>query len=101
MKINEIRKQLTSMKIHIDQIDVWVKQASDMIYEIEESLFDLEDKQDCQKYEEEVSIDFFKVAASGIYLLKSPPRLNSSRCSKDHIAADGFYQPDFKINKIV
>jgi hypothetical protein len=35
MNMNEIRKNLTTMKLHIDRLEDWLKQATDMVYEIE------------------------------------------------------------------
>jgi hypothetical protein len=66
-------------------------------------MMDVEDTEwNYKKYSSEDNVDFLKVAASGIYQLNdSPARLNSSRCGNDHIAAGGFYQSDFDLNKIV
>ena len=63
MKVGEIRKYLTDLKIHVDQIENWTMQATDLIYQIEEQLFDIEDKEYCQKYGTEYSIEIFKEAA--------------------------------------
>ena len=93
MRTQDIRKQLMNMKMHLDEMDLWTRQAMNMIHQIEDNLFDVDDK----KYEMNDSIEFLKEAASGIYhLIDSPPRL-SSRCSKHHNAADGFYQYEEKI----
>lgn len=101
MRIEEIRGLLTNLKIHIDQVESWMLQAIEMVYQIEETLFDIEDKEYSKKYEMTDSIEFFKDATTEMnHLNDCPPRL-SSRCSKYHIAADGFYQPDFELNKIV
>ena len=101
MRIEEVRGLLTNLKIHIDQIESWTSQAIEMVYQIEETLFDIEDKEYSKKYELSNSIEFFKEATTRINHLNDCPARLSSRCSKDHIAADGFYQPDFKLNKIV
>jgi hypothetical protein len=102
MEIDEISKHLILLKIHIDQIDEWVRQAADMVYAIEENIFDIKDKEYSQKYQTPDRVEFLKGAATGInQTIDSPARLNSSRCSKDHIAAAGFYQSDFYLNKIV
>ena len=97
MIAKEIRKHLTTLKIHIDQIESWTMQATDLVYQIEEQLMDMEDKEYCQKYEMAVNISFLKEAAPKMY----PPRLISNRCGQDHSAADGFYQSDFNLKKII
>jgi len=105
--MDEIRNYLTNLKIHIDHMDKWLRQATDMVYAIENSLMNIKDAEmnKClpyKKYRDNDSIEYFKIAASRMYqMIDSPPRLSSSRCSKDHISAAGFYQSHFKINKIV
>lgn len=102
MRIEEIRKHLTTLKIHIDQIENWTMQATDLVYQIEEKLSDIEEKEYCQKYEMKGILGFLKGAATGMYhMIDSPPRLNSSRCGNDHIAADGFNQLDCYSNKYI
>lgn len=38
-----IRSKLNELKVHLDNIDDWVRQANEMIYRIEEMTFDYED----------------------------------------------------------
>ena len=71
MSVLEIKKQLVTMKIHLDQLDNWTHQISNMIYEVEEKLMDIESvKIDeslfYKKYSTDVNMEFFKDAASGI-----------------------------------
>ncbi len=91
MPIDEIKSLMTTLKIHIDQIEIWTRQATDLVYLIEDNI--------SKKYEAEDNIEFLKLAATGIQITDCPPRLNSSRCSNDHSAAAGFFQSDFELNK--
>jgi hypothetical protein len=43
MKTNEIRKQLDMLKIHVDQLENWLKQTMDTIYDLESKILDIED----------------------------------------------------------
>ena len=98
MNIKDIDKNLTTLKIHLDQLDEWISQASDMIYAIDEVLFAIKDKEYFQKYELINNMEFLKKAAPGIYQVNGrPPGLNSSRCGKNHIAAEVFYQDEFEL----
>lgn len=101
MRIEVIRKHLTNLKIHIDQIENWLVQANDLVYQIEHKLFNIADKEYSQKYEMGDTMEFLKEAASVTYhMIDSPPRLKDRRCRNDHIAAASFYQPDFNLKKI-
>lgn len=43
MNIREVRGQLDTLKIHVDQLENWIRQTNDMIYAVEEKIFDYED----------------------------------------------------------
>ena len=89
MTKQQIRSHLTTLKIHIDQIDDWVRQATDLVYAIEEGLLDSEDRELYKIYEKRSTIDFFKETATN----PCPPRLEDlNRCGADSSAAVGFYQ---------
>lgn len=98
MSIIEIRKKLTTMKIHLDRMDNWNRQACNMIYQIEEEIFDLED----QIYQHEENAIGGKItqineaATSMQKIIESPPRHpNSSRSAIHNIGAAGFLQSVF------
>lgn len=42
--LKEIKKYITTMKLHIDQIDRWMTQANQMVYELEDKVMDMEDQ---------------------------------------------------------
>lgn len=90
MQITQIRNQLSTLKIHIDLMYDWAKQAMDLVYEIENVIFEEEDKQFYKKYKLP-NMEFFKEAATE----SNPPRLQLDRCADDHIDADGFLQSEF------
>lgn len=100
MQIEQVRKYLTTLKLHIDTVDSWVMQASNIIYEIEEKLMDAEDKDYSKKYLERDTIGIFEGAATKLYDYKCPPRL-PSHCEKYSSYPHGFYQSDFDLKKIV
>lgn len=43
MNTRQVRSQLNDLKLHLGNIEEWVRQANDMIYQIEEMTFDYED----------------------------------------------------------
>lgn len=43
MNMQEIKSYITTMKLHIDQIENWMVQASQMVYDLEEKIMDIED----------------------------------------------------------
>jgi hypothetical protein len=87
MPIDDIKKYLATLKSHVDTMDYFSRQVTNMIYAIEEKIMDIEDG---VSLAETAGLE---VAASKMYQLNdSPARLNSGRCSKDLIAAAGFYQ---------
>jgi hypothetical protein len=101
MNIDEIRRSLTTLKIHVDTLDTWVMQVSNTIYDIEEKLMDAEDKDYSKKYLERNTIGFFEGAATKLYDYNDrPPRL-SSHCEKYSSYPQGFYQSEFDLKKIV
>jgi hypothetical protein len=103
MNVDEMKVYMRTIKSHVDSLNYFSRQVTNMIYEIEEKLMDVEDGI-CEFKENDINgrIQLLEGAASRMYSLgDSPARLNSSRCSKDHIAADGFYQSEFYLKKIV
>ncbi len=103
MKVEDMKAYMKTIKDHVDHLNYFSRQVTNMIYEIEEKLMDIEDGI-CEFKENSLSarLNFLEVAATRMYSLSdSPPRLKTSRCSKDHIAADGFYQSDFDLKKII
>ena len=95
MKNDKIRKYLTELKLRLDEMDDYVRNAMDVIYEIENQLGDQEfakiDACQHQKVYAPISmLDFFKDAATQS---ACPPRLEDfSRRSEYLTAAAGFYQ---------
>lgn len=67
MQVDQLRKQLTTMKIHIDQLEDWLKQATDMVYEIEEKIMDIEDQRLYSKKNNYAGAEFLTEAVLGIY----------------------------------
>jgi ribosome maturation protein Sdo1 len=60
--MKEITSYLNELKIHIDQVDNWARQATNIIYFIEEKLMDIEDKNiSCKKTTIDDSMDFLKL----------------------------------------
>lgn len=97
MKTDELRNQISTLRIHLDHMYDWWKQASSMIDNLDEALFDIEDalnenrlwynKEECK-----AALHGVKKAVSRInIMIDSPPRL-ASHCGEDDIAAVGFYQ---------
>lgn len=87
-------------------IDNWVRQAMNMVYEIEDSVSHLHDKEDFKKSDSEDNIEFLKEAVSRMYFeIDSPARQeirhDPSHCDKQHIVARGFNQPNFELEKII
>ncbi len=102
MKINETRAYIKLMRDHIDQVNFFTRQVMNMIYEIEEKLFDVEDG--ICEFKDNIfddTIGFLENAASRIYTLNDSPARLSIRCSKDISAASGLYQSEFNLKKIV
>jgi hypothetical protein len=101
--LNEMKKELINIKKQIDQMERWTESLSEMLYEIQETIFDVEDNISVYKeYTSTNRMQKLKDAASGMHqwIDGCPPRLlDSSRCSKNHIAAVGFYQSDFDLKK--
>jgi len=98
MITGQIRKQLDTIKIHIDELDRWIRNATDMIYEVEEKIFDIEDGYN-KEYTLNNSMKSLEEAASGIHhIMECPPRLKSRRRDKQDIAAVGFNQHEFRLN---
>jgi hypothetical protein len=102
MNLKEIRENLIDIRCKINQIEKWKDSISEMAHQLQENLFDIEDNISYYKeYTLLNRMNDLKGAASGIYqMIDSPPR-HSSRCSKDHITAAGFYQSDFDLKKII
>lgn len=96
MQLDEIRTNLTTLKMYMNKLDAWVSQASSMIHEIEERIMDLEHK----KYKESDRLENIYLLNRAATLLKCPPR-NFDRCGNHFIAADGFYQRETELNKVV
>lgn len=46
----KIRQELNTLKIHIDQLDIWSRQAMDMLYQLEEKLIDKQEDEWFEKY---------------------------------------------------
>lgn len=40
---NSFRKELATLKMHVVHLDEWLRQANNMIYELEEKVLDSED----------------------------------------------------------
>ncbi len=88
MKIEQIRTQLTTLKLYMRKMEDWASQANQLIYETEERLMDLEDELHYKKYND---IQNFNEAATQIF---SPARHEIDHCSKNHIAVVDFYQSE-------
>jgi hypothetical protein len=86
----EIRNQLNNLKIHLDRVDDWLRQITFMVYQIEESINQIEDRSDpCKKYMDQGMVEFLRSATTKF---ECPPRPLESRRSEEHTAAAGFYQ---------
>lgn len=94
MQIEEMRVQLNTLKLYMNRMEDWVRQAGNMVYEIEERLMDLEDAEFYKKYEAKDSIRILNGAATQTV---SPPRHGIDRCSKDDIKLAAFLQEFQKI----
>jgi hypothetical protein len=46
MEANEIKKELVYLKKHVEQIELYIDHAREMIYSMQEKLFDLQDNQE-------------------------------------------------------
>src|SRR5215510_2677665 len=91
MTLNEIRDQLNHLKIHIDQLENWIRQATDMVYVIENHIMDLEDKEIEQRfYSKKCSI----LRSAGSEMKQCPPRL-SNTCGEHTRPAVSFYQSEY------
>jgi len=51
MNVAKVKKDLQTLKIHLDEMERWVSQTSNMIYEIEENILDMEERQWFEKYQ--------------------------------------------------
>lgn len=65
-KGNQIRKSLDDLRLRIADVEMWMTEAMGLVYQIEDALLDLEDKEISQKYDYECNIDFLKEAAAGM-----------------------------------
>lgn len=43
MNLKEIKSYITTMKLHLDQIDRWMVQANQMVHDLEDNIMDIED----------------------------------------------------------
>jgi hypothetical protein len=87
------------LKLHIDQLDEWMRQATDMVYAIEEKIMDIEDAElENKKYSRPSSMRIFRNAGSE-HQNDCPPRHFSNTCGEHVMSSAGFYQPDFNLNK--
>lgn len=98
MQLDIMRQHIDGLRAFIDQQHYWLRQATDKLYEMEEHYFDLKDLEYNRKYKLG-SIQFLKDAATEN--LGCPPRHFSSHCAQDFTGADGFYQSEFDLKKIV
>lgn len=89
MKIDQIRTNLTTLRLYVEKMEAWANQANIMIHEMEEKLMDLEDEMHYQKYNMPIIMKTLKGAA---IQRVSPPRQEIDRCSKNNIAVVDFYQ---------
>lgn len=104
MTTNEIRSHLDTLKMHIDQLESWMRQATDMVYMIEEKLMDIEDEEiermfSKKKYTKKCSMET-KNAGSELNHYDCPPRL-SNACGEHTTSPLGFYQSDLNLNKFI
>lgn len=94
MVMQEIRNQLDMLKIHIDELEKWIKNANDMIFDVESNLFDIEDiVYDYKELSLKCMMLGIKEAASELNPFKEcPPRQESCRCSRNNMGPGGFKQ---------
>jgi hypothetical protein len=90
--VRGVRSRLNNLKTHLDQVERWVAQATNLIYEVEEKLFDIEDNGYKNRYEG---------AGSGIFV--DPPRSSdtANHCGRNYIDASSYFQSVSEIKKIV
>jgi len=98
VQIDEMRTQLTTLKLYMKKMEEFVSQAGTMIYEVEERLMDLEDELYFQKYESKNSIKKLNEAATQTF---GPPRLGIDRCNEKDIALAAFIQQFSCINRLI
>ena len=89
MQIEETRMHLATLKLYMNKMEAWARQANQMIYEVEKSLLDLEDELFCLKYGPEYSMLKLNEAATHTF---GPARLGADRCAKEDIAPAAFIQ---------
>jgi proteasome assembly chaperone (PAC2) family protein len=50
VELHQVKKQIQTLKIHVDMLEEWAKQATNMIYQLEEDLAEQEEKEWFEKY---------------------------------------------------
>ncbi|MEN6512248.1 MAG: hypothetical protein ABFD00_10530 [Chloroherpetonaceae bacterium] len=82
MKIEEINTHLTTLKLYMNKLESWIKQANQLIYEVEERLMDIEDEIMFNKYYNKSKVNNLKDAATEMFC---PPRLVNDHCINEYI----------------